>query len=122
LFEGSQNQLGFLPTLHTDFIFSVVAEELGFVGVAITLLLLLALVWHCLSLATEASDKGGMFLVLGIVGLFVGHIIVNIGMVIGLLPSTGIPLPFMSYGGSSLMTAFVGLGLIASVRRCRYVN
>ncbi len=122
LFEGSQNQLGFLPTRHTDFIFSVVAEELGFVGVIITLLLLLTLVWHCLSLATEASDKGGMFLVLGVTGLFVGHIVVNVGMVIGLLPSTGIPLPFMSYGGSSLMTAFVGLGLIASVRRCRYVN
>jgi rod shape determining protein RodA len=122
LFEGSQNQLGFLPTRHTDFIFSVVAEELGFVGVTVTLLLLLTLVWHCLSQATAARDKAGMFLVLGIVGLFVGHIVVNVGMVIGLVPSTGIPLPFLSYGGSSLMTAFIGLGLIASVRRCRYVN
>lgn len=122
LFEGSQNQLGFLPTRHTDFIFSVVAEELGFVGVSITLALLLALVIRALSLAVVARDTFGLFLVVGVAGMFVGHIVINVGMVIGFLPSTGIPLPFLSYGGSSLLTAFIGLGLIASVRRCRYVN
>ena len=122
LFEGSQNQLGFLPTRHTDFIFSVVAEELGFVGVSMTLALLLVLVFRSLALAMTPRDTFGLFLVIGVVGMFVGHIVINVGMVIGFLPSTGIPLPFLSYGGSSVLTAFMALGLIASVRRCRYVN
>jgi rod shape determining protein RodA len=122
LFEGSQNQLGFLPTRHTDFIFSVVAEELGFVGVSITLALLLAMVFRSLALAMTPRDTLGLFLVVGVVGMFVGHILINVGMVIGFLPSTGIPLPFLSYGGSSVLTSFMALGLIASVRRCRYVN
>jgi rod shape determining protein RodA len=122
LFEGSQNQLGFLPTRHTDFIFSVVAEEMGFVGVLVTLGLLLALISRAMAVAMAPPDTFGLFLVVGVVGLFVGHIIVNVGMVIGFVPSTGIPLPFLSYGGSSLLTAFMALGLIASVRRCRYVN
>ena len=122
LFEGSQNQLGFLPTRHTDFIFSVVAEEMGFVGVSITLALLLALVFRSIAVAMTPRDTLGMFIVIGVVGMFFGHIVINVGMVIGFLPSTGIPLPFLSYGGSSVLTAFMGLGLIASVRRCRYVN
>jgi rod shape determining protein RodA len=122
IFEGSQNQLGFLPTRHTDFIFSVVAEELGFVGVSFTLALLLALVFRALSLTARPRDTFGLFLVVGVAGMFVGHIVINVGMVIGFLPSTGIPLPFLSYGGSSMVTAFTALGLVASVRRCRYVN
>ena len=122
LFEGSQNQLGFLPTRHTDFIFSVVAEELGFVGVCITLGLLLTLVFRSLSSATTSRDTLGLFIVVGVVGIFVFHILVNVGMVIGFMPITGIPLPFVSYGGSSVLMAFAGLGLIISVRRCRYVN
>ena len=122
LFEGSQNQLGFLPTRHTDFIFSVVAEELGFVGVSITLGLLLALVLRALSGALMPRDTLGLFIVVGVVGMFVFHILVNVGMVIGFMPITGLPLPFVSYGGSSVLTAFIGLGLIISVRRCRYVN
>ncbi len=122
LFEGSQNQLGFLPTRHTDFIFSVVAEEMGFVGVSLTLILLLALILRSLSLALMPRDTLGKFIVVGVVGMFVFHILVNVGMVIGFVPITGIPLPFMSYGGSSVLAAFVGLGLIVSVRRCRYVN
>ena len=122
LFEGSQNQLGFLPTRHTDFIFSVVAEELGFIGVSITLSLLLALILRALSGAFMARDNLGLFIVVGVVGMFVFHILVNVGMVIGFMPITGIPLPFVSYGGSSVLTAFIGLGLIISVRRCRYVN
>ncbi len=122
LFEGSQNQLGFLPTRHTDFIFSVVAEELGFVGVCLTLGLLLALIVRSLSGARTPRDTLGLFIVVGVVGLFVFHILVNVGMVIGFMPITGIPLPFVSYGGSSILMAFAGLGLIVSVRRCRYVN
>jgi len=122
LFEGSQNQLGFLPTRHTDFIFSVVAEEMGFVGVLVTLALLLALILRALSLALMPRDTLGMFIVVGVVGMFVFHVLVNVGMVIGFMPITGIPLPFLSYGGSSVLTTFMGLGLIMSVRRCRYVN
>jgi len=122
LFEGSQNQLGFLPTRHTDFIFSVVAEELGFIGVTITLALLMALVMRALGAAMKPRDTLGTFIVMGVVGLFVFHILVNVGMVIGFMPITGIPLPFLSYGGSSVLTAFAALGLVASVRRCRYVN
>ena len=122
LFQGSQNQLGFLPTRHTDFIFSVVAEELGFVGVCVTLALLLAFVFRTLSLTFMPGDTLGLFIVLGVGGMFLFHILVNVGMVIGFMPITGITLPFMSYGGSSILTAFIGLGLIVSVRRCRYVN
>ncbi len=122
LFEGSQNRLGFLPTRHTDFIFSVVAEEMGFVGVLVTLALLLAFVLRTLSLTFMPGDTLGLFVVLGVGGMFVFHMLVNVGMVIGFMPITGIPLPFMSYGGSSVLTAFIGLGLVVSVRRCRYVN
>ena len=122
LFQGSQNQLGFLPTRHTDFIFSVVAEEMGFVGVCLTLTLLLTLVFRTLSLTFMPGDTLGLFIVLGVGSMFVFHIVVNGGMVIGFMPITGIPLPFLSYGGSSIRTAFIGLGLIVSVRRCRYVN
>ena len=122
LFQGSQNQLGFLPTRHTDFIFSVLAEEMGFVGVCLTLGLLFAFVFRTLSLTFLPGDTLGLFIVLGVGGMFVFHILVNVGMVIGFMPITGIPLPFLSYGGSSVLTAFIGLGLIVSVRRCRYVN
>lgn len=122
LFKGSQNQLGFLPTRHTDFIFSVVGEELGFLGVMITLGLLAFIVFRSAYNAQTARDNLGMFIVMGIVGIFVFHIVENVGMVIGFLPVTGIPLPFLSYGGSSVLTAFVALGLVISVRRCRYVN
>ncbi len=122
LFQGSQNQLGFLPTRHTDFIFSVVAEELGFAGVVVTLTLLFALVLRSLTLAAQPRDTLGLFLVVCLTGMFVGHIVINVGMVIDLLPSTGIPLPFLSYGGSSTVTAYLALGLVVSVRRCRYVN
>ena len=122
LFQGSQNQLGFLPTRHTDFIFSVVAEEMGFVGVCLTLALLMALLTRALALAMKPRDTLGTFIVIGVVGMFVFHVLVNVGMVIGFMPITGIPLPFLSYGGSSVLTAFAGVGLIISVKRCRYVN
>jgi len=122
VFNGSQNQLGFLPTRHTDFIFSVVGEELGFAGVTATLGLLAFIVFRSISNARTARDNLGLFIVMGVVGIFFFHIVVNVGMVIGFMPTTGIPLPFMSYGGSSVLTAFIALGLVLSVRRCRYVN
>lgn len=122
VFKGSQNQLGFLPTRHTDFIFSVVGEELGFLGVLITLGMLGFIVMRSIQNAQTARDNLGMFIVMGFVGILFFHVLENVGMVIGFMPVTGIPLPFLSYGGSSALTAFIGLGLVISVRRCRYVN
>jgi len=122
VFHGSQNQLGFLPTRHTDFIFSVVGEELGFVGVVATLGLLGFIIFRSIYNAATARDNLGLFIVMGVCGIYFFHLIVNVGMVIGFMPTTGIPLPFLSYGGSSVLTAFIALGLVMSVRRCRYVN
>lgn len=122
LFKGSQNQLGFLPTRHTDFIFSVVGEELGFVGVIVTLGLVVFVIFRSIYNAQTARDSLGLFIVMGVVGIYFFHLVVSVGMVIGFMPITGIPLPFLSYGGSSVLTAFIGLGLVISVRRCRYVN
>jgi rod shape determining protein RodA len=122
IFQGSQNQLGYLPTRHTDFIFAVVGEEMGFKGVILTLGLLGFLMFRSIYNAQTARDNLGLFIVMGIVGIYFFHIIVNVGMVIGFMPTTGIPLPFLSYGGSSVLTAFIALGLVMSVRRCRYVN
>jgi rod shape determining protein RodA len=122
IFKGSQSQLGFLPARHTDFIFSVVGEEMGFVGVLVTLGLLGFILFRSLYNAQTARDSLGMFIVLGVVGLYFFHMVVNIAMVIGWFPVVGIPLPFLSYGGSAILTAFIGLGLVISVRRRRYVN
>ena len=122
IFNGSQNQLGFLPARHTDFIFSVVAEEMGFVGVIGTLGLLGFILFRSLYNAQTARDKLGLFIILGVVGVFFFHMVVNVAMVIGFFPVVGIPLPFMSYGGSAVLTAFIGLGLVINVRRRRYVN
>jgi len=122
LLKGSQNQLGFLPATHTDFIFSVVGEELGFVGVMAALGLLSFILFRSLYNAQTARDKLGLFIIVGVVGIYLFHIIVNVAMVIGFFPVIGIPLPFLSYGGSSILMAFLGLGLVMSVRRRRYVN
>jgi rod shape determining protein RodA len=120
--EGSQSRLGFLPTTHTDFIFSVVGEEGGFLGVVLTLGLFGFILLRSLYNAQTARDSLGLFIIMGVAGIYFFHIVVNVGLVIGFTPTTGIPLPFMSYGGSSVLTAFIGLGLIISVRRRRYVN
>ena len=122
LFNGTQNQLGFLPTRHTDFIFSVIGEEMGFVGVSVTLGLLAFIIFRSIYNAQTARDKLGLFIVMGVVGVYFFHVVVNVGMVIGFMPTTGIPLPFLSYGGSAVLTAFIALGLVIGVRRCRYVN
>ena len=122
IFKGSQNQLGFLPARHTDFIFSVVGEEMGFIGVLGTLGLLAFVLFRSLHNAQTARDSLGLFIIMGVAGVFFFHLIVNVAMVIGFFPVVGIPLPFLSYGGSSILTAFIGLGLIINVRRRRYVN
>jgi rod shape determining protein RodA len=112
---GSQSQLNFLPEKHTDFIFAVVAEEMGFVGILLVLGLL-AVVFHRLfKIAVEAQDNFGKFLVLGISFVLIFHVAVNVGMNMGIMPVTGIPLPFISYGGSSLISFLIMIGLVQSV-------
>jgi rod shape determining protein RodA len=122
IFKGSQNQLGFLPTRHTDFILSVVGEEMGFLGVAVTVGLLGFILFRVVNTAQTARDELGLFIAMGVFGIYLFHIAENVGMVIGFMPMTGIPLPFMSYGGSSIMAAFTAMGLVISVRRRRFVN
>lgn len=115
LFAGTQSQLGFLPEKHTDFIFSVLGEELGFIGVTVILLCYFLLLWRSIKVASEAKDDFGQLLVVGIISMFVFHIFENIGMAIGIMPITGIPLPFISYGGSSLLTNILAVSLIINV-------
>lgn len=122
LFAGSQSRLNFLPEKHTDFIFSVFAEETGFVGVMILLILYLIIVLKGLNIALRASDRFGTFLALGIIGSMAFYIIVNIGMTVGLFPITGIPLPLLSYGGSSLITTYFALGLLLNIEMRRILH
>jgi rod shape determining protein RodA len=116
LTAGRQNQLGFLPVQSTDFIFTVVAEELGFVGGAILLTLFALLIWRVMAIAWKARDPFGASLAAGIGSLLLFQITVNIGMVSGIMPVTGIPLPFITYGGSSMISLLFGMGLLQSVR------
>ncbi len=114
--QGPQKRLDFLPAQHTDFIYSVVGEELGFLGgVLPTLALFAALVLVLLRVARSATDTFSSMLVFGFAGMIFTHILVNVGMTVGLMPITGIPLPFFSYGGSFLVICCVGLGLAARV-------
>ena len=120
--KGSQTQLGFLPIPHTDFIFSAFAEEHGFVGVIVVLSLYFVLLMQIVQNAQTAPDRAGMFLCMGVAALLLFHLLVNVGMVVGRMPVTGIPLPLMSYGGSSLWSVFMMLGLVNNVRLRRFVN
>src|SRR5207247_3748031 len=104
------------------FIFSVLGEEWGFVGVLTVLVLYLFLVIESLSVAKQSRDRGGTFLVLALICFFIFHIIINVGMQIGLLPVTGIPLPLISYGGSATMMFFIAVGLMLNVDFRKYVN
>lgn len=119
--EGTQARLGYLPSTvaHNDFIFSVIAEETGFVGAVIVLGLLAALIVVTLYVASRAADRFGRLLGVGVCVILMTHIFVNIAMTIGLMPIKGIPLPFVSYGGSFLLGAFVLTGMVASVDRFR---
>jgi rod shape determining protein RodA len=120
--EGSQAQLGYLPARHTDFVFSVLAEEMGFVGVFTTLGLYLLLLWRMLETARLARDRLGAFLVAGVSACFAFQVVYNVGMVAGLVPVKGLPLPLMSYGGSSVVASLAGIGLVLSVRMRRFAN
>ena len=118
--EGTQAKLNFLPARHTDFIFSVFTEEWGFVG-GITLIgIYVLLIARCLFYVGKTKDRSGTILTVGITSIFISHIIINIGMVVGLLPIVGMPLPFMSYGGSAMISNMIGIGLILNVRMRRY--
>lgn len=119
--NGTQNKLHFLPEKHTDFIFSVWAEEWGFVGCAGLLVLFALLILLSLRVARRSKDRYGSLLVVGMAALILWQVIINIGMVIGLLPVVGITLPFVSYGGSSLITLCVAIGLIENVSMRRYI-
>ena len=113
--EGTQKRLAFLPAQHTDFIFSVVGEELGFVGVLAALVLFAWLLFRLLRVARKASDPFSSLCVFGIAGLFFTHIVENVGMTVNLMPITGIPLPFFSYGGSFLLACSIGVGIALRV-------
>lgn len=120
--SGTQSQLRFLPVQHTDFIFAVIAEEWGFLGVILVLGLFAALLLRALTLASVARDRGGVFLILGLSAVIFFSVMVNASMMIGLLPTTGIPLPLVSYGGSSVATTFLSIGLILGVHYRRFAN
>ncbi|HZN55122.1 MAG TPA: rod shape-determining protein RodA [Candidatus Polarisedimenticolaceae bacterium] len=122
LFKGTQNRLNFLPAPHTDFVLSVVSEELGFIGSAGVLVLLYYLLYRGLLAARSSQDRLGTYLSLLVVSWFMGQAAINIGMVLGLMPTIGVPLPFLSYGGTALISVMCGVGLIANVRGRRFVN
>jgi len=112
---GTQNQLNFLPERHTDFIFSVVGEEWGFLGTSLCLVLFAFLFYRAILIATQTRDPFGRLLVVGLVTLLFTHVVVNIGMALGFMPVVGLPLPFLSYGGSWLLTCLAATGMILSV-------
>ena len=120
--EGTQSQLQFLPTPHTDFVFAVLAEEFGFIGVVVVLLLYAMITLRCLDTARRARDRIGIYIVVGVLSMFVFQTLYNLAMVAGLVPIKGFPLPLLSYGGSSMLATMVGFGLIMNVRMRRFVN
>ena len=122
LFAGTQSRLNFLPEKHTDFIFSVFAEETGFMGVILLLSLFTYIILKGLNIAFRAGDRFGFFLALGLIISISFYMIFNIGMTVGIFPITGIPLPFLSYGGSSLVTNFFSIGLLLNIEMRRTLH
>ncbi len=123
LYQGGSQYNNFLPERHTDFIFSVVCEELGFLGGLVVIALLSAIVIRCLIIGMNARNNLGMYICFGVAAMFSFHIIENIGMCIGIMPVTGIPLPFFSYGGSSMLTNMIAVALVLNVKyRSKSIN
>ncbi len=122
LFRGTQSHLNFLPAQHTDFVLAVVAEELGFLGAAGVLLLFYALFYRGILAARSSQDRLGSHVCLLATAWLAGQVAVNVGMVLGLLPTIGVPLPLMSYGGSALVACVSAVALVANVRSRRFVN
>lgn len=119
--KGTQSQLNFLPEHHTDFIFSVYSEEHGFLGALVLLALYLLFFITTLDIAYVSHDKFGTLLSIGIIFIFFWHVFINIGMVCGILPIVGVPLPFMSYGGSSLITSILGIAILTNISNKRFM-
>ncbi len=115
LYAGSQVQLNFLPEHHTDFIYAVIGEELGFIGASLLILLYAILLIRAIFISFAAKDLYGVLIIMGISAMWLFHIFENIGMSIGLMPITGIPLPFISYGGSSMMANMIAAGIVLSI-------
>jgi rod shape determining protein RodA len=120
--RGTQTQLRFLPVPHTDFIFAAFAEEHGFVVVVVVLGLYFLLIMQIVQNAQTAPDRAGMYICMGVATLLLFHLLVNVGMVVGSMPVTGIPLPLMSSGGSNMFSVFMMLGLVNNVRLRRFVS
>jgi len=120
--RGSQTNLQYVPEQHTDFIFTVIGEEFGFAGSAALIGLLALLVWRGLRIAALSRDRFGALIACGIVAMFVFQTFINIGMDIGIMPITGIPLPFVSYGGSSLISSFIAVGLLENIHMRRFAR
>ena len=119
LYEGTQTQLNFIPEQHTDFIFSAIGEEWGFVGCLLLLVVFWLICWRLIHVATRATDNFGSLLAIGVLAIISFQLVVNISMTIGLAPITGIPLPFISYGRSSLLSSLIAIGLVESVANHR---
>src|SRR5580692_8828082 len=120
--KGTQTQGDFLPIPYTDFIFAAFAEEHGFIGAIVVLLLYFLILMRLIQNAQTAADLPGTLIVMGVAAVLIFQIAVNVGMVLGLMPVTGIPLPLMSYGGSSVLFTFLALGMVMNVRMSRFVN
>ncbi len=119
--KGTQSQLRFLPEQHTDFAFSVFAEEWGFAGCLVLMILYMSLVLWGLNIARRCNDRFGALLAVGVTAMLFWHIVINMGMVIGLFPVVGVPLPFFSYGGTSMITSMVGIGLLQNISMRRFM-
>ncbi len=120
LFQGSQTQGHFIPDQETDFIFTALAEELGFIGGIVLLALYGVLLWRCTIIMAEAKDTFGRLIAAGVVAYLGVHVLVNVGMTMGLMPVKGMPLPLVSYGGSNMLTTMIALGLVESVYMRRH--
>ena len=122
LFSGTQAQLGFIPEQHTDFIFAVIGEETGFVFSERMLIFYFLLIWRAMVVARESRDRYGSLVATGIAAMFTFYVMINIGMDMGLTPSTGLPLPFLSYGGSSMVSSLWAMGILFSIHIRRFTH
>jgi rod shape determining protein RodA len=120
LFQGTQTALSYVPENHTDFVFTVIGEEFGFIGASVVLGLFVLLVWRALRIAILAKDLFGTLLASGIIAILSLQVFVNVGMNVGIMPVTGLPLPFISYGGTSLIVWFAMVGLLLNVHMRRF--
>ena len=118
--HGTQRELSFIPEQHTDFVYTVVGEEMGFVGAIAVLMLYFMVLWRGLAIMAATEDSTGRAIAAGIVGMFMFHIVVNVGMTIGIMPVTGVPLPMFSYGGSNMMANMMAIGLLEGISMRRH--